>query len=177
MEDRFYSFGTPRLVIEHRQATPSADRRSLAVAVAGLMTEPVTRDLPEAWHGSFSVERAEEWLGEQFREGPVLVVSERSTADVIGLMLLFEDRVGPSGPVVLRLGYLLAESCWGQGYASELIGGFVGMCRSQSDIGSVAGGVARTNHASRRVLEKNGFVAEPQSDDDSEVLFVLDLAR
>ena len=57
----------------------------------------------------------------------------------------------------IRLGYLLSEGSWGKGFASELVQGFVNWCVGQTSIASIAGGVARTNHASRRVLEKNGF--------------------
>ena len=58
----------------------------------------------------------------------------------------------------------LAEAVWGGGVASELIRGFVGWCE-RNNVASIVGGVERGNVASRRVLEKNGFVCDPTEDD------------
>ena len=72
----------------------------------------------------------------------------------------------------LRLGYMLAESSWGKGLASELVRGVVEWCENK-DVASVTGGVERDNIASRRVLEKCGFVCEPGMEKAAEQLFVL----
>ena len=79
----------------------------------------------------------------------------------------------------VRLGYLLAESAWGKGLASELIEGFVRWCRGEAAIRSLAGGVNPDNAASIHVLEKNGFL--PVEDEHGELkgdrLFELRLTR
>ena len=73
-------------------------------------------------------------------------------------MILFEmEAEEGNGATDIRLGYLLSESTWGKGIASELVHGFVSWCRGQTSILSIAGGVALDNPASNRVLEKNGF--------------------
>jgi ribosomal-protein-alanine N-acetyltransferase len=88
-------------------------------------------------------------------------------------MILFESEREKSGRCV-PIGYLLAESAWGQGYASELLEGFVDWCTT-ADISSVIGGVARENVASRRVLEKNGFDILPKTQNQHELIYELRL--
>jgi len=101
----------------------------------------------------------------------VLLVVEKDGGTPIGLVFVHEDEQG--GDVDVRLGYLLAESAWGRGLATELVRGFVDVCRDRG-ARSIAGGVGKSNAASRRVLEKCGFVQAPdQSRSSSEDLFVL----
>ena len=85
-------------------------------------------------------------------------------------MILFE----PESSGELRLGYMLDESVWGKGYATELISGFVSWCKNH-DIESVIGGVERNNLASRRVLEKSGFIEVTGAGGSEEQLFKIDL--
>ena len=87
----------------------------------------------------------------------------------------FVDR--PGAPIEVRLGYLLAEDAWGQGYASELVEGFVRWCRQHPPIASIAGGVARDNVASVRVLTKNGFQRDSTADVGDVNLYRLTLTR
>ena len=87
-----------------------------------------------------------------------MLVIDRLTQRPVGLMILLETQAEEhNGDREVRLGYLLAEDAWGQGIASELVSGFVGWCREQTSVSSIAGGVALDNPASRRVMQKNGF--------------------
>ncbi len=88
-------------------------------------------------------------------------------------MILFEDEDQHPGQTI-RLGYLLSESAWGQGLASELVEGFVDWCKSV-EIASIIGGVERDNLLSQRVLEKNGFVSRPTTEERGDLLFELRL--
>ena len=83
----------------------------------------------------------------------------------LGLVLLFEQAENE-----LRLGYMLAESSWGQGVASELIGGLVEW-GERSGIRSITGGVAFDNPASSRVLEKSGFCLQAPEPDAQEHIY------
>ena len=139
----------------HSASLPAEVVSNLPAIVAGVLTEKVTTALPAAWHGEFTSERAAEWIDERDLEGLTLLVLEKSTRVPVGLIILFETSFD-DGPEV-RLGYLLAESSWGKGFATELVDGLVRWSHGQSGISSLAGGVARDNPASRRVLEKNGF--------------------
>jgi RimJ/RimL family protein N-acetyltransferase len=108
--------------------------------------------------GPYSEDRARAWIMERDREGTTLLVVETDSDQPVGLMILFESVVADGDLVDVRLGYLLAESAWGRGFASELVERFVIWCRRQRKLRSIAGGVERGNAASARVLTKNGFV-------------------
>ena len=69
----------------------------------------------------------------------------------------------------VHLGYLFDETAWGQGYASELVGGVVTALAPVAPVEGL-GGVARDNPASARVLVKNGFaVRDDLSDAETEI--------
>ncbi|MGF1471251.1 MAG: GNAT family N-acetyltransferase [Rubrobacteraceae bacterium] len=155
------TFETDRLSVDEWHSS-TLDDEELARVVANLLTGPVTRSLPVSWRGRYTEDRARTWIEERDNEGTTLLVVERSTDRAIGLIILFETDPGsaPDG-IEVRIGYLLSETVWGRGYATELVRGFVGWCRGQPSIHSLAGGVERGNAASARVLEKNGFHAVP----------------
>jgi RimJ/RimL family protein N-acetyltransferase len=145
-------FETERLTVAPWHSIP---RAQLASHVAALLTPAVTRPLPPPWQGPYDLERAQRWIDERDAESSVLLVSTRADATPVGLIILSSPQ--PSD-TELRLGYLLAEGAWGRGLGSELIAGLVQWCGAQPDISSLAGGVEASNPASKRVLEKNGFV-------------------
>ena len=86
-------------------------------------------------------------------------------------IVLEGQAVADGDAIEVRLGYLLAEDAWGQGYASELVEAFVGWCRQHPPIASIVGGVARDNVASARVLTKSGFEQDGASNAGGEDLF------
>jgi RimJ/RimL family protein N-acetyltransferase len=148
--------------------------QDLADVVKTMLSVRVTRSLPTAWQGAYTVERAHEWIKERDREGATLLAVERSSQLPAGLVILFEECDHGVDGAKVRLGYLLAESAWGKGMASELVRGFVGWCR-KAGVSSIVGGVERDNAPSRRVLEKNGFVCDPGTEGAAEQLFELRL--
>ena len=176
------TFDTDRMLVREWHSVSPGDwpRQDLAALVVDLMTQPVTRSLPPPWQGEYSLDRATRWVAERDSEGATLIIIERSTNQAVGLMILFESPLedGNDG-VDVRLGYLLAESAWGKGFASELIEGFVRWCRDEATIESVAGGVGPDNPASARVLEKNGFrpLADERQDGDDERIYELKTRR
>jgi RimJ/RimL family protein N-acetyltransferase len=145
--------------------------------VADLLTDPVTRSLQPSWQGSYTVERARTWIRERDQEGTTLIVVNKPNGQAVGLMILFEMEAEGSCGTEVRLGYLMSEASWGQGFASELVDGFVGWCREHTSISSIAGGVALDNPASKRVLEKNGFelIQTAHEIDPEEELYRLSL--
>jgi RimJ/RimL family protein N-acetyltransferase len=123
------------------------------------------------WQGAYTIERAAKWIEERDREGATLLVVDRSSRTPVGMMILFESDDEHVGRTV-RLGYLLIDSEWGKGLASELVRGFVEWCRT-TNIVSIVGGVERDNVPSQRVLEKNGFICDPVVGDAAELFFEL----
>jgi RimJ/RimL family protein N-acetyltransferase len=93
---------------------------------------------------------------------------------VVGFIILFEIDHGVADGAEVRLGYVLAESAWGRGLASELVHGFVEWCR-KADVARIVGGVDRDNVPSRRVMEKNGFLCTPGTEGAAEQRFQLRL--
>lgn len=165
---RAYTFETERLLAKEWHSLSNSDwqQESLAHVIAAMLTEPVTRPLPQTWQGSYSIERAREWIKERDEDGVTLLVIDKSVRKAVGLMILFEMQSEEGiGDVDIRLGYLLSEDTWGKGIASELVSGFINWCSGQSSISSIAGGVAHDNPASIRVLEKNGFQLVGSEDD------------
>lgn len=154
------TFESERLLVKewHSPSRNEWRPQDLPLFVAAMLTEPVTRWLPPAWQGKYTLERASEWIRERDEEGTTLLVVDKSTLDSVGLIILFEmPSEKDTGHQDVHLGYLLSEATWGKGIASELVEGFVSWCRGQSCISSISGGVAHDNLASKRVLEKNGF--------------------
>lgn len=168
-------FKTERLLVKewYSLSLGDWDAQDLGDVVVDLLTGPVTRSLPVAWQGPYSVERARAWISDRDEEGTTLLVIDRATEEAVGLMILFETEPEESSGTEVRLGYMLSENVWGRGIASELVNAFVGWCRDQNAISCISAGVGSDNPASRRVLEKSGFhrVARPDEFIHGELLF------
>ncbi len=91
----------------------------------------------------------------------MFLVEAKDRAVPVGFFMFFAGIAQRSGddshPAEVRVGYVLAESAWGQGYASELLCGFVAQWDARRPAARLLAGVDRDNAASRRVLEKAGF--------------------
>ncbi|MCU7929543.1 MAG: GNAT family N-acetyltransferase [Candidatus Thiodiazotropha sp. (ex Codakia rugifera)] len=168
-------FETKRLLVAEWHSLSAGDWRpkELAQVVSGMLTPSVEQSLPEGWQGGYTSERAAAWINERDQEGATLLVVEQSTRLPIGMMILFESDDEALGHIV-RLGYLLSETVWGRGIATELVQGFIGWCRGVA-IASIVGGVERGNITSQRVLEKSGFVCDSSAGDAGELFFELRL--
>ena len=168
------SYETPRLrVSEWSSGTRRLRSFDLPSFVAQLLTPNVTAALPESWRGPYSRTRAAAWIEARDLEGATLLVEDRTSGDPIGLVLLHDSPEAAGHGRDLRLGYLIAESHWGCGYATELLRGFVGWARTAPHRRIVAG-VASGHAASIRVLEKSGFCRLDETT-GSEGFYVLEV--
>jgi RimJ/RimL family protein N-acetyltransferase len=93
-------------------------------------------------------------------EGLLFLIENRGSAEPLGLFMFFPDIA--AGEV--RIGYVLAESAWGQGYATEVVTGFLRRWDEEGLTASLLAGVTSNNVASQRVLEKAGFTRGGTSD-------------
>jgi len=153
------SFVTDRLVVDdwsHLLAGDSAETTRDSF-VMSLLSDAVTRDLPPGWQGRYDMDRAASWFAERQREGTVLLIAGRSESNPVGLLILSESEHS-DGASDVRLGYVIIESAWGQGFATEVVAGLADWCRDSGTIRSMIGGVADCSGASARVLHKNGFI-------------------
>ena len=161
------AFRTARLQVrEWHLLTPEEwPEQDLAAAVMEIMTDRVTRTLPAAWQGRYTLERAQQWIEERDRDGLTLLAVSRATGTAVGLVIVHETEAEDGA--VVRIGYMLGEGVWGKGFGTELVGGLVGWAR-ENGVVSVLGGVERENLASQRVLEKNGFKPVPEDPGDGQ---------
>jgi ribosomal-protein-alanine N-acetyltransferase len=159
------AFQTERLdVVGWHDAIQAGDE--LATVVAGLLTPAVTASLPPDWQDSYTTERARRWIEDRDAEGTTLLVSEREASSAVGLVLLYEEPAIDGSGAEVRIGYLLAERTWGRGFGGELVAGLVGWCRTQPAIVLLIAGVAPSNTASIRILERSGFSLAANSPGD-----------
>ena len=100
----------------------------------------------------------DQWIDARDAESDIYLIRETGTDAIIGLMLLttpFNNDI--------HLGYLLGQSAWGQGYASELLAGL--MLHVPKTAFRLLGGVGRENPASAHVLRKTDFDVVPELSD------------
>ena len=169
MDKEEYQYSTDRLLVCEWHSIPSNEwnQAGLDAVVINILTPNVTKSLPPAWQGPYSLQRANAWISERDKEGVTLIVVDKSSREAIGLVILSGSENGKD----FLLGYMLKESAWGHGYASELIQGFIEWSKHYN-ISTITGGVEVDNIASRRVLEKNGFMRESEINESEEQMYV-----
>ncbi len=156
------SFCTDRLTIESwRIDQPDQwPPASLADEVRSVLTPGVTKWLRPEWSGEYDGQRTLAWIREQDAEGPVLSVRLTADSTLIGLLLISEPEEAAATPE-LRIGYMLAESAWGSGFATEMLKGCVEWCRRERSPCRLLAGVDPANEPSIKVLQKCGFQLMP----------------
>ena len=154
-----FSFTTPRLQVRNWRAD-STEIDDLAIAVKAITTPTVMKDLPDDWQHLDSSAKVIQWILDREKESYCLGVYLVDQTHMIGIVLLSKANENPAeeaDKIELRLGYLINESYWGQGYASEIIKGLCDYCQTSSPVASLIGGVDPANIGSIKVLTKNGF--------------------
>jgi RimJ/RimL family protein N-acetyltransferase len=153
------SFSTDRLIVDEWHRQVARFDLNLVSVVGNILTAATTAALPPEWRGDFDAERARRWIEARDIESPTLLAVESETGLAIGLLILFETAGElPSRGVDVRLGYVVAESARGRGFATELVAGLVEWSQSEPSICTISAGVAPASRASVRILRKNGFV-------------------
>lgn len=87
----------------------------------------------------------------------VLAVELKETGEMIGDTGVNETDAVPD---MFEIGYVICEKYSGRGYATELVAAMTEYMRETFQFDTLYGRVLRGNHASARVLEKNGYVFE-----------------
>lgn len=145
-------FTTDRLTV--RPWAPAladpASTPALQARLARILTPDVLEHLPPDFAPDTGPGAMSRWLTARAAIAEVSLVETDGT--LIGLLFLFR----PDCDHPLHLGYLLAQSAWGKGYATELLQGLVRHLRQDGPFALVAG-VTMANTASARVLLKIGF--------------------
>lgn len=151
-----YTFQTERLEVAHWNALlddPDA-RQILINDLRPILTPIVLAPLPPSLGLSDASDAIDTWIAERAGESDVHTV--RTASGLIGLMILacFNQ---PNIPVTIHLGYLFGQEAWGNGFASEMMRGFIDAIRSKGTPTVLLAGVNTDNHASVRLLQKFGF--------------------
>ncbi len=150
-----HQFSTQRLSVSHWKdhlAQPHL-RRKLADDLAALLIPAVLKNLPPPMQ--LRDRNISAWIEARHAESDILLVRQGTDNELIGLMVLAVDTESDPPPSV-HIGYLIGETAWGNGYASELLKGLQTEVSSGPAMRLVAG-VDRDNPASARVLQKAGF--------------------
>jgi len=171
-----YNYTTKRLVVKewHAFNPQELGHPSLESIVQKLLVPEVTRTFPVMWQGNYDTTRARFWIDEINSDSKGLLAVEKNTNMPIGIVTFFREGDRRSG-TNLRLGYLLSKAMWDNGYGTELVQGFIDLCKERN-ISTVLAGVAPDNIASIRVLEKNDFSTQNTDANGSSLLYVHHLA-
>ena len=87
-------------------------------------------------------------------------IVEKATGHLIGSIHLQMDYMRPHVENALRMGYMLSENCWGQGYATEACREMLRYAFEEQSCPVVSADLFPQNTKSRRVLKKLGFAAD-----------------
>jgi len=147
------AYGTARLCVEPIGSTAvDLDR------VAQIATPTVTRHLPDRLQIKPGMKpHPADWVAAL--RAPNAVSTVVDFTGLIGFLTLREVEADH-----VMIGYLFAESTWGNGYATELVAGLVSDLESRNWQGVLRAAVASENAASARVLLKCGFAAVGRGD-------------
>lgn len=136
------------------------DRAEFRSELTQALTPAVLEYLPPSMAFDGKTEDIQAWIDERERKSDVFSIKEKTTGAFVGLFFVFVSE-GEANSQIRHIGYLLSESYWGQGIASEALSAVVTHLPEQV----LKAGVAKDNPASARVLMKAGFEIESQIPD------------
>lgn len=122
--------------------------------------------LPSSWHSVDTESSRIAWIEEREKESICLAVCHKQSGQMLGILMLTQLEI-PTEINDIRVGYLIAERFWGQGFASELISGLCIFVEENGLAKTITGGVDPSNIGSVKVLIKNGFVKEPEESNNN----------
>ncbi len=158
--NHFYAFETDRLsIVAYANFIQSNPEINLSKVAFDILTPQVTKTLPKSWQHIHSAQDVIDWLTLINNESRFYIVSLKETNKAVGFMFLFEPEDN-TPPIHIRLGYLIRESQWGQGFATEIIDGLLKKCKQLNSVGGITAGVENNNIGSIKVLERNNFTLE-----------------
>ncbi len=158
------SYETSRLSVDEITSDLSAAQLSrLLAAIPHILTADVVKNLPPYFHGITTEAEALLWFKRMMEESRLWMVTDSKQGHPIGFIFAFVEHT------TAHIGYLLKQSHWGKGLASELLKAFINEV-THTGWRVLIGGVDRSNIASAKLLLKLGFV-ERIAQKDSGVVF------
>ncbi|SOH93303.1 Protein N-acetyltransferase, RimJ/RimL family [Monaibacterium marinum] len=149
-------FETARLTAHHwlPDLTDPGRRTALEQVLATILTPAVLQHLPPPLHLGAENNAIANWITARASKADVMLITPTGSNTPIGLMLHALN----AEQCTMYIGYLFAQTAWGQGYATELVSGLIATLHQHPKL-RLIGGVSRDNPASARVLKKVGFTA------------------
>ncbi len=156
------------LVVEIVDATTQSD---ILVRIPELLTAKVVEKLPPHFSNIISISDADDWLKKMVAESRLLVVKSREANTIIGFVFIFVEHDTDA-----HIGYLLGESYWKKGYATELLSGLIEFIIKDNKWCRLIAGVDTSNKVSSRLLLKLGFI-ERQAESDEMLFYEYQLPK
>ena len=145
-------FETDRLVARPFQ---DSDAATVAANASDIDVAKMTSSMPHP----YGLESAQAWILTHWglrrrKRGYPFAIVRRADGAVLGSIDVFKRT--PTAD--WEIGYMLGRAHWGQGYATEIARGAIEWARDELGATAIVAGYFEGNDASRRVLEKLGFV-------------------
>ncbi|MDO6762056.1 GNAT family N-acetyltransferase [Agarivorans sp. 1_MG-2023] len=157
-------YSTKRLYVEAADAAYIATNKPLLMLRAvELLTPAVTSELPPYFQNVTDLGKAEQWLTQVSQGSRLFVVTKMSDQQMIGFMFVYPDDQSRA-----HLGYLLGENYWRQGFALELLEGFITWAEQEREFTTVIAGVSQDNTPSQKLLNKLGFSTQGGADNTAQ---------
>jgi len=146
-----FTYQTTRLSVD--EVFSDTQETEILASITELLTPKVVESLPPYFRNVNSISEAQEWLKKMVSESRLFMVKDTDTNTIIGFVFVF---VGNNADA--HIGYLLGESYWGKGYATELLKGLIDFIKHENKIMRLIAGVATNNIVSSKLLHKLGFL-------------------
>ena len=154
MKQKHYE--TPRLKVNLQNIhTYQVDKQYLFSLIPKILTPKVVASLPAYFHDIDSAASAERWYEKMLTDSLLYVVTLASSLEVIGFVFVHQGDNKEA-----HIGYLLGEPYWGQGYANEMLSGFIDYAVKLKEWKILVAGVDVDNQASINLLNKLGFIEQ-----------------
>ena len=151
------SYQTTRLQID--EIFNSNQTPEFLASVMEILTPSVVGNLPPYFQNVNSIASAQEWLNHVVSDGRLFIVKPIGDSKAIGFVFLSTENCADT-----HIGYLLGESFWGKGYATEILKGLIDFIESEDQVTRLIAGVATDNVASIKLLQKLGFIHSTSED-------------
>lgn len=159
------SFTTERLQVNtvcYEQVI--SQQPSLLPRIVELLRPAVVEALPPYFQEINSNEDALRWLSTVCAESQLFTVVLKGQTLPMGFLFVHEQSEG-----IVHIGYLLGEAYWRQGYASELLSGFIDWAKQYTPYRCLVAGLDEDNQASKRLLVKLGFSLQASSEANTQI--------
>lgn len=153
------TYQTSRLsVVEVSSDTPQLE---ILAGIPELLTPKVVEHLPPYFNNITSNSEAKNWLQKMATESLLFAVKRMETNTLIGFVFVYVEHGTDA-----HIGYLLGESHWRKGYATELLQGLIDFVITDKKWDKLIAGVDASNKVSSKLLLKLGFIEQVNENKD-----------